>query len=272
MPDIVGKLGEFLASRIVGLDGSSCIFMGRVSHVFPDLNFISNAVVKNAPYLSIPIASGVYKSSYLLVNKNNIRTISEVIHSGTSAAGADISGAHRGNNNFLLEIISGGFRGQAIFRLSSDGGISWGENQSVPHNGQIEIGDGTILTLGAQEELIEGETYAWQTVSMQERIYQTDDLMLRLALNFYAASEVELFGNADFEGYFQQAVNIIKENRAISDGEHIWKLSLDAEAQPISDQRADKYRVVIGTILEGSLYYKKRVPLISLVDEEISNA
>jgi len=62
-----------------------------------------------------------------------------VASSGTYTGGA--------NKTYELEITSAGVLGTATYRLSTDGGATWGANTSTPANGIINLGDGVTLTL-----------------------------------------------------------------------------------------------------------------------------
>lgn len=270
MSNIVEKLKDMLVDSIIGRKAVAKVFTDRATLEFPDYDFLENVNVrKDEPYMALIIASQAYSSMHRLVEKTAIQTVSEIEHQGSSQASFDLSGSHRGNNYFILEIVTSGALGAAEYHLSKDGGESFGEAQTVPPGGQVAIGDGTTLTFGAEGDLVAGDSYYWQTVSMMELKYRTDELTVRIVIELYTADEIELLGNDNFTGYFDQLKSFFTEQRAIHDGEHIFRINLDRKAQPYSDFRAGKFRGVISVIIEGALYYKKQVPLIGALVEEV---
>lgn len=270
MSNIVEKLKDMLVDNIIGRKAATKVFTDRATLEFPDYDFLENVdVKKDEPYMALIISSQAYSSMHRLVEKTAIQTVSEIEHQGSSQASFDLSGTHRGNNDFVLEIVTSGSPGAAEYRLSKDGGESFGEVQTVPADGQVTIGDGTTLTFGAEGDLVAGDSYFWQTISMMELKYRTDELSIRTIIELYTADEIELLGDDNFTGYLDQLRSFFIEQRAIHDGEHIFRVNLDRKAQPYSDFRGGKFRGVISVIIEGALYYKKQVPLIGALAEEV---
>jgi len=265
----VKKLSELLADHIVGLNNKK-VFTERVSYVFPDFDFLESNVKKYEPYMFVLIARQNFIEDYLLADTVDIQTISSVTHQGTSVASYSLSGSHIGNHKYQLKIETSGPLGTAEYRLSGDDGQTWGSLETVQANGQITIADGTIFTFGAEGDLIQGDIYSWETVSMQDKIFQTDRLTFALRIEIYAAYEDEFFGTGSRLGYPDQLLNFFKANRAIHDDEYIYRLNLDKGAQPLSDIRAGLFRSGVSVMLEGSLYHKIRVPLIGAIGEEIA--
>lgn len=270
MSNIVEKLRDLLADSIIGRKSTGKVFINRATLEFPDYDFLENVKVqKDEPYMALVIASQAYNSMHRLVKKTAIQTVSEIEHQGSSQASYNMSGIHRGNNSIVLEIVTSGAFGVAEYRLSKDGGESFGEVQTVPADGQVAIGDGTTLTFGGEGDLVAGDSYSWQTVSMMELKYQTDELTIRIVIEIYTSDDVELLGDNDFKGYLYQLKSFFTEQRAIHDGKHIFRVNLDRKAQPYSDFRAGKFRGVISVIIDGALYHKKQVPLIGALAEEV---
>ena len=270
MSNIVEKLKDLLVDSIIGRKGGAKVFINRATLEFPDYDFLENVdIQKDEPYMALIIASQSYNSMHRLVEKTVIQTISEIEHQGSSQASYDLSGTHRGNNSFVLEIVASGALGVAEYHLSKDGGESFGEVHTVPPDGQVAIGDGTIFTFGEEGDLVDGDSYFWQTISMMELNYQTDEMTVQIVIELYTANEVELLGDDEFTGYLDQLKSFFIEQRAIHDGQHVFRVNLDKKVQPYSDFRAGKFRGVMSVIIDGALYHKKQVPLIGALVEEV---
>jgi hypothetical protein len=261
MYKVVKRFADLLADSIVGLDGTK-VFVGRTSLEFPDYDSLEKVMVeKNKPHMAI-IANTKYSPAFQLADKKDVCTISAIVHTGVSAASYSLSGQHRGNNSFVLEITQSGPPGSAIYKLSKDNGNIFGAPLTVPGNGQVNIDDGTILSFGVEGNLATGDRYSWQTISMKELIYQTDTFISGLSINIHCADEAEYFGNDDFSGFIDQIVIFFQQNRAIHDNEYIYNISLDRGAHPQSGIRKGLFYGVITAIIEGAMYYKNQIPLI----------
>lgn len=74
---------------------------------------------------------------------------------------ADVSGTAAANADVVVEIVDAGALGTGTYKLSTDGGDSWGSTTAVPANGQIAVGDtGTTLVI-EDAALVSGDTYAY---------------------------------------------------------------------------------------------------------------
>lgn len=79
--------------------------------------------------------------------------ITPVEHSGTGPA-ATASGTPAANADVAVEIVEGGALGTATYKLSEDGGTTWGATTATPANGQIAIGTtGVTLVLGSGNQV-----------------------------------------------------------------------------------------------------------------------
>ncbi|MFP4055864.1 MAG: flagellar filament capping protein FliD [Candidatus Brocadiia bacterium] len=83
-------------------------------------------------------------------------SISDVVaHSANTYSGAaTTSGTYTGSSNesYLVEIVTGGGLGEAEYRVSEDGGQSWGSTYAMPGDGAIDVYDdahGTDLGVNA---------------------------------------------------------------------------------------------------------------------------
>lgn len=86
--------------------------------------------------------------------------ITPVEHTGTGPE-AETSGTPAGNADAIVEIVVGGALGTATYKLSLDGGETWGDTEITPTNGQITIDTtGVTLTL-AEGTHVAGDQYAF---------------------------------------------------------------------------------------------------------------
>lgn len=85
--------------------------------------------------------------------------IGNVKHTG-NGPDATTSGVASANTDAVVQIVVAGQLGTATYKLSLDGGDTWGNSTSTPANGQITLGEsGTVLTL-AEGAHIKDDTYA----------------------------------------------------------------------------------------------------------------
>lgn len=269
MLKVVEKLASMLENHVIGTNGQTKVFTDRTTLEFPDYEFIENVkVVANEPYMAI-VFGPRYTPSYNLVKTEPINEISDIVHQGSSQASYSIVGDHRGNNSYIIEIVTGGPLGTAEYRISTDGGETWTDPATVPVSGAIEIGDGTVFQFGPEGDLVQGDTYSWETKSLLELTYQTDEVVIDLAIDVYTANAKELLGDAAFDGYLKQIRTFFQANRAIHENGDIWRIALGRGNQPYSDVRAGKYRGFIAAEISGALYYKKQVPTVEALDLEV---
>jgi hypothetical protein len=74
--------------------------------------------------------------------------ISQVKHTGTGPE-STVTGVTSKNGDAVVEILTGGVLGTATYKVSVDGGETFGTEETTGANGQIPVGDtGTTLTLG----------------------------------------------------------------------------------------------------------------------------
>lgn len=85
--------------------------------------------------------------------------ITPVEHVGTGPVAA-VTGVATGNADAVVSIVVGGELGVATYKLSEDGGATWGVTGPTPANGQIAIGaTGATITLAAGVQ-IAADTYS----------------------------------------------------------------------------------------------------------------
>lgn len=93
-----------------------------------------------------------------------------VVHTGTGAE-PSLSGTHAGNNRFVLEITASGVvgtDGSYELRRSIWDGSTWSAEEVVssgmiPADGKIACGNGQTLNFTAGQDVIQGDTYSWET-------------------------------------------------------------------------------------------------------------
>ena len=85
--------------------------------------------------------------------------ITPITHSGTGPEAA-VTGVAAGNADAKIELVTGGALGVATYKLSEDGGTTWGDAESTPANGQIAVGEtGVTVTLGDSGDQVADDIY-----------------------------------------------------------------------------------------------------------------
>ncbi len=84
---------------------------------------------------------------------------------------AEVSGYYAANADVRVEILTGGALETATYRLSLDGGDTWGDETVTPANGQITAGEtGTTLVLDQEDPMAAGDVYSWMVRAAIEPI------------------------------------------------------------------------------------------------------
>jgi hypothetical protein len=268
MYKITKRLAELLVDHIVGPNGTK-VFNDRYTLHFPGDDEIEKAgVALNNPYMSI-LNSPKFQRKRGLAKTEPVQTISDIVHTGSSVASYSLSGKHIGNNNYVLEITLSGPLSVAAYRLSDDGGESFRMSEVISGNGQVEIGDGTTIVFGSEGNLVAGDRYIWNTVSVQKQTHQTHSFTTKASISIHCGTERELYGEGNFVGYIDQLLSFFQRNGHIHDGKYIYQIDLDEGSQPYMEKRNDTYYGVLIVIISGELYYEKQVPLIGETAVEV---
>ena len=268
MYKITKRLTEMLVNHLVGPNGTK-VFEGRYSLHFPSDDEIEKiGIALNNPYMSI-LNSPKFQRERRLAKTETVQTISDIAHTGSSVASYSLSGKHIGNNNYILEITLSGSLSVAAYRLSDDNGESFGMSAVIPGNGQVVIGDGTTMIFGSEGNLVAGDRYIWNTISVQKQTRQTHSFTTKASISIHCGTELELYGEGNFEGYIDQLLSFFQLNGQIHDGKYIYQIDLDEGSQPYTEKRNDTYYGVLLVIISGELYYEKQVPLIGETAVEV---
>jgi len=267
---VLTAIGTAIASKLTGVneDGETFYpFVNRWDYGFPDDEFIENCeIAKYKPFMSV-YGSFKYVRDWSLVDKDGTQSKSNVEHDGTSVLNYALEGEHRGNNDYVLEIVTGGALGTALYKLSKDGGESWGDPSIVPDNGRIVISDGTTLVFTGVGSLVTGDRYSWETVSLVKETYRSYRFAGTVDIELLAATEIELLGDTETVGYLDQLVNLFSEKAGVvmDSFSHVIT-SIKEMPSPIGDIRVDKYRGAVVIDVEGCLYTSKDVPMIGEIE------
>jgi flagellar hook-associated protein 3 FlgL len=90
-----------------------------------------------------------FSAAYQPAHAGAVQTVATNVFNGTATAGGQFSGDR--NRTYALKIIEGGALADAAYRISADGGQTWGNLQSdlsLP----ISLGDGISMTFSAGTE------------------------------------------------------------------------------------------------------------------------
>lgn len=91
-------------------------------------------------------------------------TPSEVIHTGTGKGTVEVSGTSNNSCDVVIQIMEGGGTNSGTFRVSLDGGVSFGEEDTIPLSGSYKLND-TGLELTFSDEggsFAMGDVYTFQ--------------------------------------------------------------------------------------------------------------
>jgi hypothetical protein len=278
MEKILEKIAEAVASKITGIPNdeseASYPFTGRWLVGFPDDTFVENcAITENKPFMSLYAGSQKYVRNWGLVKQVLDKSITEVVHEGGSTLQFELTGTHRGNNDYVLKIVQGGDPGTATYRLSTDGGETFGDETTVPAGGEIDIGDGTILAFSGTGQFVSGDTYSWKTISLMKYTYRSHVYSGTVNIELLAFTEKELCGDeeAGFTGYMDQLVELFADKAGINNNGYPIRASILALPTVIKDIRVNKYWGTMVLEVEGELYVEKSVPLVGAVEVQYEN-
>jgi flagellar hook-associated protein 3 FlgL len=130
------------------------------------------------------------------------------------------SGAYTGDTNktYAVKITTAGLLGAATYKLSTDGGRTWGADTLMPANGAIGPVDGMTLTfddaLGTKPFGVNDVFYVNATAA---GYYQGNDENLSLAINRGMEAEYSLTGAEVFTAAGAGGVDIFKTLNALRD-------------------------------------------------------
>lgn len=155
--------------------------------------------------LGVPVARITFEQGIQLGN-SLLPGISErvylpgtIAHEGTGAQ-ATLSGAHNGNNRFVVEITASGEVGvDGSYSLTKTPwtGSAWGtqapvSSGAIPASGEISAGNGQAFELPVGENVVEGDTYTWETQAYMVSNVKGRTAVLNPKIDIYFASNQEL--------------------------------------------------------------------------------
>ena len=266
---IIRKFSSILGNSITGRD-SSKVFKSdsRRSIDFPDLAELEKIVQKDEPYMNLLIGKQKFQEDYSYVDYSDVIEISDITHEGISSISYEIVGDHRGNNNYILEIIQSGPLGTAMYKLSGDGGETFSAPCAIPGDGQISVGDGTSFIF-SEGSLTSGDRYLWATTSIRKERYRTDSFTITLHVHIYTRLKCELVGDEKYDGYLDIIETLVREKRGFHDDDVIFAMKLDQDTHPEIGERGSLNHGVISLIIEGSLYSYNELDLLNAVSVEV---
>lgn len=155
--------------------------------------------------LGVPVARITFEPGIQLGN-SLISGLSEriympgtITHEGTGAQ-ASLSGAHNGNNRFIVEITASGevgLGGSYSLTRTPWTGSAWGtevvvSTGAIPASGEILVGNGQVFKLPVGENVVDGDTYTWETQAYMVSNVKGRTAVLNPRIDIYFASKQEL--------------------------------------------------------------------------------
>ncbi|GAB6170783.1 hypothetical protein JCM15765_02610 [Paradesulfitobacterium aromaticivorans] len=98
-------------------------------------------------------------------------TSTDVVHAGTGLATFTKTGNPNGEYQVVMEVLLGGALNTAQYRLSLDGGDSWGVAKTIPLDGVVATDTGITLTftnaVDPAQSFVAGDRYSFETTPPQ---------------------------------------------------------------------------------------------------------
>jgi len=178
---------------IASLEGREEFFIGLEEL---DLRCFAALHLPTAVISIVDIAPG---NSMLKGASKNIYEPGTITHEGEGTEDVELSGAHRGNNRYVLEITESGTigtDGSYELRKTPWTGSDWGtevvvSSGSIPASGKIEVGNGSIFEFTLNGNVVLGDTYSWETEAYKVSHVQGRAVTLNAKIEFYFFKPLE---------------------------------------------------------------------------------
>lgn len=229
----------------------------------PDFDFIRASVTAKNPYCLNTISDyQEQRFGYLFDTYPDYR-ITDIVHQGTGSEKFLLEGKHQGNNAYILKISTAGTVGPdttAAYQLKINK-EEYTDPLTVPADGIIPIEDNLSFNFEIGEDLVEDDTYSFETVALQIKVYKEKEITLKILTEIWSKSKQELFATG---GYFDQLSKLVIE-RYITDGVQVINVSPSSARWVQSEFEAENelVRGALETVYQGALYTKKYDALIT---------
>ncbi|TET23428.1 MAG: hypothetical protein E3J71_02300 [Candidatus Stahlbacteria bacterium] len=200
-----------------------------------------------------------------------------IVHTGTGTEEVSLTGTHSGNNSYVIEITESGevgSGGKYELRKTPWTGSAWGTEEVVSsgpiptEDGKIDVGNGSTFSFTLDEEVVAGDTYAWETEAYKVTNQQIRNATVSISAHIYAQNEEEVIGSG---GYFDQLMLMFHRKTLAAelyDGhyETVTEEMTGMSVAPEIDGEQTTYRITVSLHYEGKVFMAEVSPLITRME------
>jgi hypothetical protein len=207
--------------------------------------------------------------------------IGTIVHTGTGMGEDKVSleGAHSGNNSYVLEITVDGTIGNETtpgeyeLRRTPWTGSEWGtevvvSSGSIPLDGKIDVENGSTFSFTLDEDVVAGDTYAWEAEAYRVTNQQIRDATVPISAYVYAENEEEAIGHG---GYLDQLMLMFARKKLAAElyddhYEEVVEEMTGMSVTPEVDGEQTTYRITVSLRYTGKVFMAEVSPLITRVE------
>lgn len=196
-----------------------------------------------------------------------------ITHIGTGTEQVAITGTHSGNNSYVLEITASGTVGTSgsyELRKTPWTGSDWGTEEvvssgSIPADGKIDVENGSTFSFTLDEEVVAGDTYAWEAEAYRVTNQQIRNATVPITAEIETVNEEEIIGSG---GYLDQLMLMFaKKHLAVElyDG-HFEEVTEEMNGMSVTsyiENEQTLYRIDLVVSYSGKVFIASVSPLIT---------
>ena len=196
-----------------------------------------------------------------------------IVHTGTGTEEVSLTGTHSGNNRYVLEITESGTvgtDGSYELRKTPWTGSDWGtevpvSSGSIPADGKIEVGNGSVFEFTLNENVVLGDTYSWETEAYRVTNQQIRNATVLITAYIYAQTEEEVIGSG---GYLDQLMLMFHRKTLAAelyDGhcEEVVEEMTQMSVTPEIEGEQTTYRITLSLHYSGKVFMAEVSPLVT---------
>jgi len=199
-----------------------------------------------------------------------------IVHTGTGTEEVSLTGTHSGNNRYVLEITSSGTVGSGggyELRKNPWTGSEWGEEEvvssgSIPSDGKIEVGNGSTFVFTVGENVVQGDTYFWETEAYRVTNQQIRNATVPITAEIETVNEEEIIGSG---GYLDQLMLMFAKKHLAAelyDG-HYEEVTEEMNGMSVTsyiENEQTLYRIDLTVHYTGKVFMAEVSPLITRME------
>ncbi|MFA6411426.1 MAG: flagellar hook-associated protein FlgL [Syntrophales bacterium] len=179
-------------------------------------------------------------------------TIDEPMYGKANAYGGTVvkSGAYTGtkNNAYVLKIVDGGLRSAATYKISDDGGATWGAvSAPTDLDSDVDLGDGVKLTFAAGTF---AENDLFYVNALVSGYYKGNDGALNVSVNKDSSAQYNITGEEAFTDKGDGSIDVFKALQSFKDA--LTDNNVDGISTAIGDIKKAQDQINLCTAKCGS--------------------